>query len=99
MTEQQSLAQWLPVPARIWEQLSVSPVARFCELWASWPCEIRAEWMRLAKCAHYDTPGTPTWMGLSEQDRIAILKVMGKIRSIYVGSDMTSNWATIARML
>ena len=97
--QQAVLAQWLPVPRKVWEQLGVSPVARMCEYWGALPCEVRQQWMAWAKCDTYETPGTPTWMGLDEADRGKILKVMAKIRGIYLASDFTHNWNVIARQL
>ena len=98
LTTEQPLLEYLPVPLKIWQQLQVSPVAKMCEYWASLPCPIRQQWMSLAKCAPYEVPGTPTWMGLEQDDRVAILRVMNKVRSIYVASDFTHSWRVVAAM-
>lgn len=93
---QQSLDQWLPVPLKIWTALKVSPVENMVRFWADLPLEIRQQWMALAKCQQYDM--TPGWMAITEEDRIKILRVMHKVRSIYVGSDLATNWRHVAAM-
>ena len=92
------LLDYLPVPAKVWAMLNVSQVDKMIAYWASLPCPIRQQWMSLAKCAPYDIPGTPTWMGLEQDDRVAILRVMNKVRSIYVASDFTHSWRVVAAM-
>lgn len=93
---QQPLDQWLPVPGKVWSALKVSPVDRMSKFWAELTPDIRHQWMTWAKCREYQA--TPAWTQLDEQDRISILRVMGKVRAIYVGSNLTENWRHVAAM-
>lgn len=93
---QQSLDQWLPVPAVIWAALKVSPLQKMAELWASWPLEVRQRWLALAKV---EAVPTSAWTQLEPDQRIAVLKIMRGVRQIYVASDLTHNWSLIARVL
>jgi len=95
---EQATEQYLPVPLKIWQALKVSPVDRMVQFWASLEHQTRQDWMKLAKCREYDMPGTPTWMALEQDDRVAILRVMNRVRSIYVASDFTTNWRIVAAM-
>lgn len=97
MTEpaQQSLDQWLPVPRAVWTQLKIDPLQKMAELWGSWPVEVRQQWMAWAKV---EANGT-AWTQLSVEDRNAVLRVMQKVRGIYVASDLTTNWRIIGRVL
>lgn len=98
MTEsaQQSLEQWGCVPLKVWQALKISPVERMTNMWSELPIEIRQQWMAWAKCGQYEM--APGWMALTEQDRLSILRVMNKVRAIYVGSDLTTNWRHVAAM-
>ena len=92
---QQSLDQWLPVPRAVWTQLKIDPLQKMAELWGSWPIDVRQQWMTWAKVE----PSSAGWTQLSVEDRNAILRVMQKVRGIYVASDLTTNWRIIRRVL
>lgn len=91
------LEQYLPVPLKVWSALKVSPLQKMSELWASWPVEVRQRWLALAKVEV--APGVAAWTQLEHEQRVAILKVMRGVRQIYVASDLTHTWYTIARVL
>lgn len=91
-----TIEQYLPVPLSLWKNLNISPLQKMSELWASWPVEVRQRWLTLAKV---DAVPTSTWTQLDPEQRIAVLKVMRGVRQIYVASDLTHTWYTIARVL
>jgi len=87
--------QYLPTPRRVWSALKVNRAEWLPKIWAEWPESVRNEWMRLAKVST-DYPVPPAWGQIPLQDKIAIMRVIRRVREMYVNSELGTVWHRIA---
>ena len=79
--------------------LKVDTQGKMAQLWASWPLHIRERLLRMAKIDTGEHGMSLRWSALQEQDRTEILRLLYKLRTLYVACNLSDNWRHVANAM
>lgn len=92
-------AQLSGVPPKIWDMLNVDPQQRMAECWAGWPIDTRIRLLKLARSEQADTRPDIPWRSLDDADRAKVIEVLSRCRSLYIATDLSTNWRHVVNAM